>query len=458
MLRTLEITGLRGFASKQTLELAVADNKPGSGLTVIVGANNSGKSTALEAMRAIVQREAPSFTQGRRNQAAGDKVTIRAVDTENRSTTLKSIRAGSSETEYVKEAGGVEVQKFLVLPARRVFTPYFGRSTLSRDNYMANIGFPTIRTTSVDQFAYRLFAVEKHRAGFDAILKRVLDPVPEWTIDQLDSGQYFLKVKKGDATHSSEGLGEGLVSLLYIIDALYDSEAGQTIAIDEPELSLHPALQRRLSDVLVEYAATRQIVLATHSPYFVGLNSLPNGATVARTHIVRGESTISQLSSVTAQTVFGLMRNQNNPHILDLLAQEIFFVEDRVILTEGQEDVVFFKIIEADIEPVKGTFFGWGVGGAENMERVATILRELGFAKVVGILDGNRPQLAEQLRKMFPQYHFCTIPADDVRTKDARPQKPKVRGLLDDNNDHVRPECVKATRELLTKANEFLRG
>lgn len=458
MLKTLEITGLRGFASQQTLTFALPDGNVGSGLTAIVGANNTGKSTTIEALRAIVQREPPSFTQGRRNQAAGDQVIIRAVDSQDKSTILKSIRPGSSETVFLNEGGGIDRTQIVVLPARRVFAPYFGASKTSRNDYMLHVGFPAIRTSSIDQFTYRLFAIEKNRGAFDAVLKRVLDPVPDWSIDQMDTGQHFLKIKKGTSTHSSEGLGEGLVSLLYIIDALYDSQHGDTIAIDEPELSLHPALQRRLSDLLVEYAASRQIILSTHSPYFVGLNALPNGATVARAHIVAEQSRISQLSSETAKTVFGLMRNENNPHILDLLAQEIFFVEDRVILVEGQEDVVFFKKVEAALEPLQGTFFGWGVGGADNMERVTTILHELGFAKVVGILDRNREHLAKQLRKTFPEYHFFSIPAEDVRTKGARPEKPQVHGLLDDSNDHLRPEYVEPTRVLLADANKYLRA
>jgi predicted ATPase len=456
MLTTLEITGLRGFASTQILKFAQPDGKSGSGLTAIVGANNTGKSTTIEALRAMVQRDPPSFTQGRRNQAAGDQVLIRAVDSEGKSTTLKNIRPGSSETEFLKEGDGIDPKRVVVLPARRVFAPYFGASKTTRSDYMIHVGFPAIRTSSMDQFTYRLFAIEKNRDAFDAVLKRILDPVPEWSIDQMDSGQHFLKIKKGKSTHSSEGLGEGLVSLLYIIDALYDSTEGDTIAVDEPELSLHPALQRKLSDLLVEYAATRQVVLSTHSPYFVGLSALPNGATVARTHVVAEESRISQLSSATAKTVFGLMRNENNPHILDVFAREIFFVEDRIILVEGQEDVVFFKKVESQTEPLRGTFFGWGVGGAENMERVGAVLKELGFGKVVGILDGNREQLAKELKEKFPDYHFFSIPANDVRTKQARPAKPEVKGLLNDNNDEVRPEFAERVRQLFVAANEYL--
>lgn len=456
MLKSLEIHGLRGFATRQTLSFAVPNGQPGSGLTVIVGANNAGKSTAVEALRAVAQQEPPSFTQGRRNQVAGDQVVIRVVDTDDRSTTLKSIRPGSSETEHVRERNGVDLRTLLVLPARRVFNPYFGRSITTRDAYMAIVGFPAIRASTLDQFAYRLFAVEKNRAPFDALLARVVDPVPDWSIDQMDSGQHFLKVRKGDATHSSEGLGEGLVSLLYIIDALYDSRDGDVIAIDEPELSLHPALQRKLSALLVEYSATRQIVVSTHSPYFVGLEALPNGATVARVHVVSEQSRISQLSSASARAIFGLMRNDNNPHILGLLAQEIFFVEDNVLLVEGQEDVVFFKRVEATVGRLNGTLFGWGVGGADNMERIATVLKELGFAKVVGILDANKTDVARALSAAFPNYHFFAIPANDVRTKAAVTAKAEVKGLLNDANDAVRPEYVDELRRLFEAANRFL--
>ncbi|HEV2046731.1 MAG TPA: AAA family ATPase [Chthoniobacterales bacterium] len=458
MLTSLEIGGLRGFAAPQTIALARPTGKPGSGLTVIVGANNTGKSTVIEALRAVAQNNPPSFTQGRRNQTAGDKVQLRVSSDENKVTILRSIRPGSSETEYVKENGGVDLRRLLVLPARRVFNPYFGRAEYNRDQYMAGIGFPPIRTSSLDQFTNRLFAIEKNRGAFDEILKRVVQPIPDWSIDQMDNGQYFLKFKKQNATHSSEGLGEGLVSLLYIIDALYDSKESDTIAIDEPELSLHPALQRNLSQLFSEYSATRQIVLSTHSPYFIGLDVIPNGGTVARTYIRGEESKISQLSDNSAKAILGLMSNANNPHIFGLLAQEIFFVEDRVILSEGQEDVIFLNRAAKATQPLMGTFFGWGVGGAENMERIATILKELGFSKVVGILDGNRADLAGKLSAQFPKFHFFAIPADDVRTKAAVPAKSVVIGLLDDQNESIRPEYAAEVRRLFQVANKYLGG
>jgi len=458
MFTSLHIHGLRGFVVEQTLRLAIPNGAPGSGITVIVGANNAGKSTTIEAFRALGQRQNPSFTQGRRNVAAGDQVRISLVDSEGRTSRLSSVRSGGSETNVESNFNPEELShRLLVLPSRRTFNPYFSKSVTNRDDYMVHVGFPTVRSSGLEQFTYRLFAIEKNREAFDAVLGKVLDPVPDWSIDQMDSGQYFLKIRTGGAVHSSEGLGEGLISLLYIVDALYDSRESDLIAIDEPELSLHPALQRRVSSLLLEYSATRQIVIATHSPYMVHLDALPNGATILRAHINNGGTVFSQLSAATAGRVFGLTRNQNNPHIFGLNAQEIFFVPDQVVLVEGQEDVVFLERVQKSLGiRLAGNIFGWGVGGAENMEHVANILHELGFTKVVGVLDADRGELAQELAQRFPNFHFFAIAADDIRTKRAVKERPDVRGLLDDDNRSVREEYKRDTAQKFEAANAYL--
>lgn len=82
MYKELKIKGLRGFGTEQTLNLAVpVDDKEGSGLTIIVGANNSGKSTIWEAFRALSGQQDVSFTEGQRNKNANHQIKISISDT-----------------------------------------------------------------------------------------------------------------------------------------------------------------------------------------------------------------------------------------------------------------------------------------------------------------------------------------------------------------------------------------
>lgn len=50
MIKSVEITGIRSFKNKTTIELGIPNGENGSGLTIIVGANNSGKSTFVESL------------------------------------------------------------------------------------------------------------------------------------------------------------------------------------------------------------------------------------------------------------------------------------------------------------------------------------------------------------------------------------------------------------------------
>jgi hypothetical protein len=156
------------------------------------------------------------------------------------------------------------------------------------------------------------------------------------------------------------------------------------------------------------------------------------------------------------QNLVGFLDDRNNPHVLGLDAREAFFLEDGVILVEGQEDVVLYRRIadQLGIE-IDGDFFGWGVGGAEKMRTIAALLSELGFEKVVGLLDGDRASLLPELEREFQHFHFHVIPADDIRTKPPTKPRPAVLGILDESGN-VRPEHEEPMRELLACVNQAL--
>ncbi|HHY08260.1 MAG TPA: ATP-binding protein [Corynebacteriales bacterium] len=448
----IEIEGLRGFAKPCRISLAAPTGKAGSGLTILVGPNNSGKSTVIEAINAMVKRhESPSFAEGKRNIKTNRRIQISLGNERGAVRTLRTVESGGSETEWIEPGGESIVSDMFVLPSRRAFNPFFGKYEQNRDAYIQNYGLPSIRGMLIDHFSARIFHMLKNREEFSKVLARVLKPLPDWTVELSDSNQYYLKFCDEDQEHSSDGLGEGLISLFFIIDALYDSKVGSVIVIDEPELSLHPSLQKRLAALLVDYAKDRQIIIATHSPYFIDWKSIRAGAKIVR--IVKEPDGIAAHELKAVDKIEGLLNNINNPHILGLDAREVFFLEDGVILVEGQEDVICYGEIARQLNvAIHGEFYGWGVGGAGNMKTIAGILKELGFKKVAGILDNNMEEQCESLSKEFLDYRFFTIPTDDVRSKSPILARDAVHGLLDDNHT-LRQEYHADMRTLFENVN-----
>ena len=70
---SMSIKGLRGFAEEQILQFAQPNGETGSGLTILVGPNNGGKSTIIESIQALAAplSNPPRFTEGQRNKVSG---------------------------------------------------------------------------------------------------------------------------------------------------------------------------------------------------------------------------------------------------------------------------------------------------------------------------------------------------------------------------------------------------
>ncbi|MFS6938021.1 ATP-dependent nuclease [Neisseria animaloris] len=460
-LQFMKILAYRGFQQEQEIKFAIPKQNfvtEGSGLTIITGSNNAGKSSIIECLKAREGYNPPSFPNGVRNSLI-DKVKIEYLFDGGCKDILMSVHKGSSETKF---EGEKYEKKIFVVPSRRAFEPYFGKSEVDRESYILNTAFQAKRSSLLDHFSYRLFSIEKDeniKRSFNNILKKVLGTIPEWAIDQNEMGQYFLKFTSGQNSHSSNGMGEGIVSIFVIVDALYDSNPGDIIVIDEPELSLHPSLQKRLSKLFVEYAKDRQIVISTHSPYFVDINALSKGAALARVISSDEGTKIYQLSSDSTDLIVRLATgNLYNPHTWGLDAREFFFQEDGIILVEGQEDVILYPEIARQLEKtIQGNFFGWGAGGASNIRYLCQIAKDLGFKKVAAIFDGNKAEERDQLREEFPDYKFEIIPADDVRTKPAREAVGEKQGLLD-TEKRLQEQHREEMNSIFDSLNEYLRS
>ena len=437
MIKKLDIKGFRGFGEHVKIEFSIPDDKTiGSGLTIITGANNAGKTTIIEALRAFNSEESPSFSEGRRNKQASGKVTLKITDDKEQISTIKSTENGGSSTEKI----GNKISPSYILQSRRAIPFEFCKSQWNRQQFIIyGQGLESHRTSSLNNFEARIFQIEKGKKKFDVLIQEILGKDFQWAVELRDSGNYYIKYTKDGIAHSSEGIGDGIWSIFTICAALFDAPEKSTIVIDEPELSLHPALQRRLMDLLMKYAKAHQIIISTHSPYFIDWQAIINGAQFIRV-VKEGTNSKCYCISGECRRLFkNMLSDINNPHVLGLNANEIFFLEDKVILVEGQEDVVLFKKFAKELgKNLNGTFFGWGVGGAQKMDIFLKLFSDLGYLYVVAILDGDQKPAYEELKVKYKKYKFILLKTDDIRDK-VLVKKSEKQGIAD-KNGKLKPE------------------
>lgn len=153
--------------------------------------------------------------------------------------------------------------------------------------------------------------------------------------NDIDPGMQMLFQRDGRTVETSE-LSSGEKGILHFIFTLYgfDLKNG-VIIIDEPELHLHPQIQRSYLDLIeeVQKELDIQFIVATHSPIFVRQETIGH---VFR--CVKKDGRTEIINPIIATSQKALTK------ILDLTnSAKIFFV-NRVILVEGETDEYFFRV------------------------------------------------------------------------------------------------------------------
>lgn len=82
-------------------------------------------------------------------------------------------------------------------------------------------------------------------------------------------------------------------------------------------------------------------------------------------------------------------------------------MNDNVILTEGQDDVLCYRELFKKVNySSTASFFGWGAGGATKMRYILNILKDLGYNNVFIILDNDQKEEIPNLQEEYPNYYF----------------------------------------------------
>jgi len=115
---------------------------------------------------------------------------------------------------------------------------------------------------------------EQHPEQLDDILRILSRRVPRLErvdADVMPDGRLLLQIK--DAPFAQPILArfasDGTLKLLAYLTLLYDPEPPPLIGIEEPENYLHPRLLNELAEECRTAAARSQLLVTTHSPFFV---------------------------------------------------------------------------------------------------------------------------------------------------------------------------------------------
>ena len=118
------------------------------------------------------------------------------------------------------------------------------------------------------------YLLEQHEDRLDLILNTLADRVPQ--LEQVDAeimqdGRLLLRIKDApfDEPILSKYASDGTLKLLSYLTVLYDPTPPQLVGIEEPENHLHPRLLHGLAEECRKAAGRGQVLVTTHSPFFI---------------------------------------------------------------------------------------------------------------------------------------------------------------------------------------------
>jgi predicted ATPase len=115
---------------------------------------------------------------------------------------------------------------------------------------------------------------EQHPQRLEEILKTLSVRIPRLEKVEasiMQDGRLLLEIKDAPFSHPilAKFASDGTLKLLAYLIVLFDPNPPQLVGIEEPENHLHPRLLPRLAEECRSASANTQLMVTTHSPFFV---------------------------------------------------------------------------------------------------------------------------------------------------------------------------------------------
>ena len=420
MLTDLQLLNFRGF-EKHTLEL-----RP---LTVIVGRNNAGKSTIVEALRLVSVvanrfgylnfRDPPDWLELSRAYRGvspdlslmgfefstafhryadppativarfDDRVVIRIyVGSENQIHAVVLDPKGQPITDKGR-ARALKLRRVAILPQ---IGPLVHDEEILSEEYVqrtvdTSLSSPHFRNQlRVAGSAYTRFGemVQQSWPGVRVReLRRTRATVGAKGVE--GKSRLSLLVQNDDYVAEAANMGHGLQMWLQIIWFLAKANAEATVILDEPDVYMHPDLQRRLLRLVSR--RHRQVIIATHSTEIMADVSPEDILVVERTRTKSGFAP----SLPAVQKVIEKLGGVHNLHLSRLWSAKRFLIvegDDLDIL--GPLHAALFPETSSPVQAIpSGGVGGWG--GWERAIGAASAMRNAFGAEIAVycILDSD---------------------------------------------------------------------
>jgi predicted ATP-dependent endonuclease of OLD family len=405
----------RSFQDPQVLKLAKpVPGKLGSGITFVVGENNSGKTTVIEGLFMNPEVKIKSSEMN----SSGSPLFELYDEAGSLVRKLKLIREGS----YTLQEDPIlqRDQCFEIVPSRRHWDSTADSIDSVQSVLMSTVTQRPRSNRSQTAVSAALKAIERNPSQYLAFVNFVKEVLPDFSSYAIGYEDHeYIEYKNNEGIkHKSDYLGDGVISILRIMVHLFE-ESSRPLIIDEPELSLHPLAQKRLFKMIAKRAQNRQIIVATHSPYFVSWECIKNGATLNK--VSKHGDVKSQIFTLKDFSEYERLisgANWQQPFLMDIVSKEIFFHDD-ILFVEGQEDVGLLKS-DGDISD-EVNLFGYGVRGSGAFKFALKLAKDLGTRRASVILDAGATENAikRELERDYPDYKIIQWNKGDIRDKAA---------------------------------------
>jgi predicted ATPase len=258
---------------------------PLSRFTLIVGANGSGKSTALMAILALPNPREPQFSRVRSASAPhSTPVTLTAKWKEEkndytvtvgwpRGDPAFSADPGNQEKRDDKPRKALDRARVFSLDANAIAAPVRLQPSMELAHNGANLAgvLDRLRDQNPERFEALNEQIGRWIPEFDRILFETPSP---------GDRSLALRTREGSHVIQAADLSHGTLIALALLTIAYLPEPPPIVCLEEPDHGLHPRLLRDVRDALYRLAYPEganekrdpvQVIATTHNPYFLDL-------------------------------------------------------------------------------------------------------------------------------------------------------------------------------------------